>query len=51
MGNRKFYWSVPGVASYSRMGYVDELKVFGYNIYTRCGCVYKIFGITWVNEQ
>lgn len=49
MTSRRIYWSFLGV-TYSRVGYVDELQVFGKVVYSRCGKVYRILGSEWVFE-
>lgn len=46
---KRVHWKVLCV-EYSRTGYVDELRVFGKAVYSRCGKVLRVFGMEIVIE-
>lgn len=47
--NREKRWSFLWL-EYQRIGWVEELTLFGFTIYRRCGSLIELFGIHWVQK-
>lgn len=44
--SRKVYWNILGL-EYSSVGYVYELKFFGFTVASKCGVINRLFGVEW----
>lgn len=43
---KKILWSFLGI-TFARIGYVEELDIFGFKVYRRCGVIVNVLGIEW----